>query len=157
MKRRWKILLPLTMLCVLLLLVMTFSQTFWYPAILWANFTVDGQPSKDLALYWHHSGRTLVVIRRLTQSRETYFVNVGDPLSQDDHLRRTFVASCADSSIFVYKVVAVQNHEQLCQPFLALAGGGDPLVAKKIERKLVLGSRSFQFFADDGKRISAKW
>jgi len=157
-KLRWKI--PLSLLAIvsaLFLLTVAFSQTFWYPAVLWANLAVDGQPSKDLSLYWHRGGRTLVVIRHSGRGRETYFVNIGDSKSQDDHFRRSFVASCADSSIFVYKFIAVQNHEQSCQPFLLLAGEGEGQLAKKIERKLVLGGHSFEFFADDGKRISAKW
>jgi hypothetical protein len=157
-KLRWKILLSIVAtVCALFLLTVAFSQTFWYPAILWANFTIDGHPSKDLSLYWHRGERTLVVIRHSDRGRETYFVNIGDPRSEDDHFRRSFVASCADSSIFVYKFIAVQNHEQSCQPFLVLAGEGEVQPATKIDRKLKVGGRSFEFFADDGRRITAKW
>jgi len=158
MKLARKVLLSFgAIMCCLFALAIASPYWLWYPAIPWASFTVDGQLSKDLLLYWHRSGRTLVVIRHSGRDRETYFVNVGDPKSQEDDFRRSFVASCADSSIFVNRLFAAQNHEQLCQPFFVVAGESGDQPTKKIERGLVLGHRTCEFYADDGKRITARW
>jgi len=98
-----------------------------------------------------------VVIRPSDRGRETYFVNIGDPKSQEKDFSRSFVASCADSSIYVYNLIAVQNHEQRCQPFFMLEGDDARHTSKKIERNLLVGHRSFEFYCDDGTRITVRW
>jgi len=153
MKLRWKILLSfLAVVCGLFALAWASPYWFWYPAIPWANLSIDGRPAKNLALYWHRSGRTLVLTRHLDGGgRETYFVNIGDPKSQEKDFSRSFVASCAENSIFVYGLIAAQNHEQLCTD--RFFGVDD----RNNKRKVVVGHRSFEFDADDGKRITATW
>jgi len=152
MKLRWKIFFSfLAIMCGLFALALASPYWFWYPTIPWADLKIDGQSSKHLALYWHRSGRTLVVTRHSDRGgRETDFVNIGDPKSQERDFSRSFVASCAENSIFVYDLIAVQNHEQLCRPFFGVDD-------KRNERKLAVGHRSFEFDADDGRRFTATW
>jgi hypothetical protein len=158
MKLHWKVFLRfIAAACSILALAAASPYWFWYPRIPWANFTIEGQPSENLALYWHRSGRTLVVIRPSDRGRETYFVNIGDPKSQEKDFSRSFVASCADSSILVYKLIAIQNHQQRCQPFFMLESDDARQTSKKIERILLVGHRSFEFYCDDGRRITARW
>jgi len=159
MKLRWKILFSfLAIMWGLFALGLASPFWFWYPTIPWADLKIDGRLSKNLALYWHRSGRTLVLTRHLDGGgRETYFVNIGDPKSQEKDFSRSFVTSCAENSIFVYGIFAAQNHEQLCRPFFIVNGEGDDHTTKQTERKLVIGHRSFEFDADDGKRITATW
>jgi hypothetical protein len=153
MKLRWKILFSfLAIMCGLFALALASPYWFWYPTIPWADLKIDGRLSKNLALYWHRSGRTLVLTRHLDGGgRETYFVNIGDPKSQEKDFSRSFVASCTENSIFVYRLIAAQNHEQLCTD--RFFGVDDP----DNKRKVVVGHRSFEFDADDGKRITATW
>jgi hypothetical protein len=77
--------------------------------------------------------------------------------SEEKDFSRSYVSSCAASSFFVYKLVAAQNHEQLCQPFLVLVGEPDNPPPKRIERNLVARDRSLEFNADDGQLITVRW
>lgn len=93
----------------------------------------------------------------MSTGRETYFVNIGDSKSINNDLRPNFVASCDESSISVYRLLAVQDHEQMCHPFVMTNGEKAWEKPTKIERNLILKSKSVEFSADDGKRLHLSW
>jgi hypothetical protein len=129
----------------------------YYPLIPWAALTLDGRPAEELAAYYGRSGRVFVVTRGRTPGREIYFVNFGDPKSAKDDFRRDRVESCPESSIFVYRLLAIRNHEQMCRPFAVLDSDKPEGQPKRNERNLVVAHRSVEFSADDGRRLHVSW
>jgi hypothetical protein len=142
---------------VLVFWILATPYFYYYPVIPWAVFTVDGKPAEGLTAFRHRSGRTVIVIRPAYTGRETYFVNIADPNSTNDDFQRSFVASCDESSIFVHRLLAVQNHQQMCRPFIVNDGEQSSQKTTKVERNLIVTAKAVEFSADDGKRIGVRW
>jgi len=128
-------------LTVLLTLLVTYSlhspYTAWYSRVGNARLTVDGKDARG-SLHRGNRGETFFVTRRDKSKTESYSISVL-PSGQG------FVSNCANWTAPRLPVFPIGDVNPPCWT----VSNGD--------RNLVVGTKSLQFTADDGSRITASW
>jgi hypothetical protein len=160
-KARWKkviltIAVALVSVWLLGIASMLWRYNTWYPAIPWAKFTINGHPASNLSLYHQINGEAIIAVAEKKGKREIYFVNPAHDEVLSGELNVPSVTPCRESGVFITRLFAVQNHEQLCWPLFVPTEGQETDKQKQIDRGSIRRDRSMEFNADDGTRRSKR-
>lgn len=132
------------------------GYNFIYVRVPWATFSVNGRSSSEFSLYQEIRRESLVISSGPLWNREMYVVENVKPRPDQDHPVRNYVFPCASSAFATLPGMLIHNHEQMCAPVVVLEPSTAP-PQKRRDRELKIGNRNFEFLANDGRRIGAKW